>query len=204
MFTQKPTYKSKSYPMKNYIEKHNLKLYLLADLIKMAGHDIGHLPLSHAMEEQIYSSHGAHEILGQRIILEESEIQEILTSISPDLPKILKELYEKHGQDYEIITPSVSILAQPSVAIVDKVVDDRGTREAATEYLQYLYSDEAQRIAGDNYYRPYNEDILKEYADVFNLDINLVTIQEFGGWDEAQTKHFADGGVFDEIYEKSE
>ena len=109
-----------------------------------------------------------------------------------------------YPDDYEIITPSVSILAQPSVAIVDKVVDDRGTREAATEYLQYLYSDEAQRIAGDNYYRPSNEAILKEYADVFNLDINLITIQEFGGWDEAQTKHFADGGVFDEIYEKSE
>lgn len=109
-----------------------------------------------------------------------------------------------YPDDYEIITPSVSILAQPSVAIVDKVVDDRGTREAATEYLQYLYSDEAQRIAGDNYYRPSNEAILKEYADVFNLDINIITIQEFGGWDEAQTKHFADGGVFDEIYEKSE
>ncbi|MGN0608713.1 MAG: sulfate ABC transporter substrate-binding protein [Oscillospiraceae bacterium] len=109
-----------------------------------------------------------------------------------------------YPDDYEIITPSVSILAQPSVAIVDKVVDKRGTRDVATEYLQYLYSDEAQRIAGDYYYRPYNADILKEYAGVFNLDINLVTIQDFGGWDAAQTKHFADGGVFDEIYEKSE
>lgn len=109
-----------------------------------------------------------------------------------------------YPDDYEIIAPSVSILAQPSVAIVDKVVDSRGTRDAATEYLQYLYSDEAQRIAGDNYYRPSNADILKEYAGVFNLDINLVTIQDFGGWDVAQTKHFADGGVFDEIYEKSE
>lgn len=109
-----------------------------------------------------------------------------------------------YPDDYEIIAPSVSILAQPSVAIVDKVVDSRGTRDAATEYLQYLYSDEAQRIAGDNYYRPSNADILKEYAGVFNLDINLVTIQDFGGWDAAQTKHFADGGVFDEIYEKSE
>lgn len=111
---------------------------------------------------------------------------------------------QDYPDDYEIITPSVSILAQPSVAIVDAVVDDRGTREVATEYLQYLYTDEAQRIAGDNYYRPSNETILQEYADVFNLNINLVTIQEFGGWDEAQTKHFADGGVFDEIYEKTE
>ena len=109
-----------------------------------------------------------------------------------------------YPDDYEIVTPSISILAQPSVAIVDKVVDSRGTREAATEYLQYLYSDEAQRIAGDNYYRPYNETILNEYADVFDLNVNLVTIQQFGGWDEAQTKHFADGGVFDEIYENKE
>ncbi len=106
-----------------------------------------------------------------------------------------------YPDDYEIITPSVSILAQPSVAVVDKVVDKRGTRDAATEYLNFLYSDEAQRIAGDNYYRPYNEAILSEYADVFDLNVDLVTIADFGGWDEAQSKHFADGGVFDEIYE---
>lgn len=107
-----------------------------------------------------------------------------------------------YPDDYEIITPSISILAQPSVAIVDEVVDKRGTREVATEYLSYLYSDEAQKIAGDNYYRPSNEEILKEYSDVFNLDINLVTIDDFGGWDEAQEKHFADGGIFDQIYEE--
>lgn len=107
-----------------------------------------------------------------------------------------------YPDDYEIITPSISILAQPSVAIVDEVVDKRGTREAATEYLSYLYSDEAQRIAGNNYYRPSNPDILAEYKDTFNLDVNLVTINDFGGWTEAQTKHFADGGIFDEIYEK--
>ena len=106
-----------------------------------------------------------------------------------------------YPDDYEIITPSVSILAQPSVAVVDKVADKRGTRDAAEEYLNFLYSDEAQRIAGDNYYRPYNETILNEYADVFDLNVDLVTIADFGGWDEAQSKHFADGGVFDEIYE---
>lgn len=104
--------------------------------------------------------------------------------------------------EYEIVTPSISILAQPSVAVVDKVVDKRGTREAAEEYLNYLYSDEAQRIAGDNYYRPSDPDILAEYADKFDLDVELVTINDFGGWDAAQAKHFADGGVFDEIYEK--
>lgn len=109
---------------------------------------------------------------------------------------------QDYPDDYEIVTPSISILAQPSVAVVDSVVDDRGTREVATEYLNYLYSDEAQRIAGDNYYRPSNEEILKEYGDVFDLDINLVTIQDFGGWDKAQETHFADSGVFDQIYEE--
>lgn len=104
--------------------------------------------------------------------------------------------------DYEIVTPSISILAQPSVAVVDEVVDARGTRDVATEYLSYLYSDEAQRIAGDNFYRPSNEEILQEYEDTFDLDINLVTIDDFGGWDEAQEKHFADGGIFDQIYEQ--
>ena len=109
---------------------------------------------------------------------------------------------QDYPDDYEIVTPSISILAQPSVAVVDKVVDKRGTREAATEYLQYLYSDEAQKIAGDNFYRPSNEKILQQYADTFDLNINLATINDFGGWDEVQNKHFADGGVFDEIYEK--
>ena len=104
--------------------------------------------------------------------------------------------------EYEIVNPSISILAQPSVAVVDDVVEYRGTRDVATEYLQYLYSDDAQRIAGDNYNRPTNPEILKEYADVFDLDIDLVSIQDFGGWDAAQEKHFSDGGIFDQIYEK--
>ena len=106
-----------------------------------------------------------------------------------------------YPDDYEIVTPSLSILAQPSVAVVDSVVDSRGTREVATEYLKYLYSDEAQRIAAENFYRPTTEDILKEYSDTFDLDLKLVTIEDFGGWDKAFEKHFADGGVFDQIYE---
>ena len=106
-----------------------------------------------------------------------------------------------YPDEYEIVTPSISILAQPSVAVVDHVVDKRGTRDVAEEYLNYLYSDEAQRIAGDNYYRPSNQDILKEYSDVFDLDINLVTIDDFGGWKKAQETHFSDGGIFDQIYE---
>ena len=102
---------------------------------------------------------------------------------------------------YEIITPSISILAQPSVAIVDEVVDYRRTREVAKEYLNYLYSDEAQRIEGRNYYRPSNEKILKEFSNVFDLNIKLVTINDFGGWAKAQKDHFADGAIFDQIYE---
>ena len=104
--------------------------------------------------------------------------------------------------EFEIVNPSISVLAQPSVAVVDEVAENRGTEEASREYLNYLYSDEAQRIAGDNYYRPSNEDILKEYADVFDLNVNLVTIDDFGGWEKAQETHFADGGVFDQIYEE--
>lgn len=80
---------------KSYIEQNDLRIYLLADLIKMLGHDIGHLPLSHALEEQIYNTHGAHEIIGKRIMLENKEILNILNAISPDLPDILSELYNK-------------------------------------------------------------------------------------------------------------
>jgi len=80
---------------KNYIEDNNMKLYLLSELIKMLGHDIGHFPLSHAFEQAIYSCHGPHEIFGKRIMLEDSEIQSVLISISPDLPNALKDLYEK-------------------------------------------------------------------------------------------------------------
>ena len=84
----------------------------------------------------------------------------------------------------------------------DKIVDKNGTREVATEYLNYLYSEEAQRIAGQNFYRPSNEKVLAEFKDTFDLNINLVTINDFGGWDEAFAKHFADGGLFDQIYEQ--
>lgn len=109
---------------------------------------------------------------------------------------------KEHPGEYEIVTPPLSILAEPPVAIVDDYVEKRGTREVATEYLKYLYSDAGQRIAGKNYYRPSNPDILKEFGDTFNLDVELVTIDDeiFGGWNKAQEKHFNDGGIFDEIY----
>lgn len=109
---------------------------------------------------------------------------------------------KEYPDQYEIITPSVSILAQPSVAVVDSNVDDHGTREAAEAYLEYLYSDEAQRLAGENYYRPSKETILQEFSGQFDLDMNLVTIDDFGGWDEAYRVYFEDGAIFDQIYEQ--
>ncbi|MBE6022635.1 MAG: sulfate ABC transporter substrate-binding protein [Cellulosilyticum sp.] len=109
-------------------------------------------------------------------------------------------LGEDGGDQFEIVTPSISILAEPPVAIVDANVEVRGTAEIAKDYLEYLYSDEGQEIAARNYYRPRNEEILEKYKDTF-ADIKLVTIDEvFGGWTNAQATHFADDGVFDQIY----
>lgn len=108
---------------------------------------------------------------------------------------------KEYPDDYEIITPSISILAQPSVAVVDSNVEEHGTREAAEAYLEYLYSDEAQRLAGSHYYRPSKENILQEFSEQFDLNMNLVTIDDFGGWDEAYRIYFDDGAIFDQIYE---
>lgn len=100
----------------------------------------------------------------------------------------------------EIVVPSLSILAEPPVTVVDKVVDKRKTRAVAEAYLSYLYSEEGQEIAAKNYYRPTLESVAKKYESQFPK-INLVKIDEvFGGWQAAQKKHFADGGVFDQIY----
>lgn len=107
---------------------------------------------------------------------------------------------EQYPGEYEVITPSISILAEPSVAIVDENADKNGTADVAKEYLDYLYSDEAQRIIGENYYRPSNETILNEFADTFDLSVNLCTIDDFGGWDKAYEDFFADDAIFDEIY----
>ncbi|MEQ6356921.1 sulfate ABC transporter substrate-binding protein [Lysinibacillus sp. M3] len=103
------------------------------------------------------------------------------------------------GDEFDIITPSLSILAEPPVAIVDKIVDKKGTREVAEAYLKHLYSERGQEIAAKNYYRPRNEKILANYQEQFPK-LELVSIDDFGGWGEAQTKHFKDGGTFDEIY----
>ena len=123
----------------------------------------------------------------------------------------------EHPGEYEIVVPSVSILCQPTVAVVDKVVDQRGTREVSEEYLNYLYSDDAQKLEAEWYYRPSNEEIAKQYEyqgegnTITELpedhkwiisDIDLTNIDHFGGWTEATEKHFKDGGIFDSIYEE--
>ena len=99
----------------------------------------------------------------------------------------------------QLITPSVSILAEPPVAVVDEVVLRRGTREVATAYLQYLYSKEGQEIVAKNYYRPRDPEIEAKYAAQYPK-LDLVTIRDFGGWQKVQAVHFAEGGVFDQIY----
>ena len=100
----------------------------------------------------------------------------------------------------EIVVPSSSILAQPPVAVIDKNVDDHGTRKVAEAYLEYLYTPEAQEIAAKNFYRPIDKAVAAKYKSQFP-DIPMVTIDDtFGGWQEAQKKHFADGGIFDQIY----
>jgi sulfate/thiosulfate transport system substrate-binding protein len=105
------------------------------------------------------------------------------------------------GKDrFDIVAPSISILAEPPVAVVDKVVDKHGTRKLAEAYLQYLYSPEAQELAAKHYYRPRNAEVAARYADKFPK-LPLFTIDDqFGGWDKAQATYFADGGVFDQIY----
>ena len=102
----------------------------------------------------------------------------------------------------EIVYPSISILAEPPVAVVDKVVDRKGTRTAAEAYLKFLYSPQAQDLIGKNFYRPRNADAAAKYASRFPK-IPMVTIAAFGGWTKAQATHFADGGVFDQIYKPS-
>ena len=102
--------------------------------------------------------------------------------------------------EYELISPTVSILAQPSVAVVDDNVDFNGTRDVAEAYLSYLYEDDAQRLAAENGYRPSNQEILKEYEDTFDLTMTLWSIDDFGGWDQAYKDYFDDDAWFDEIY----
>jgi sulfate/thiosulfate-binding protein len=124
--------------------------------------------------------------LGDVLLAWENEAYLALREIGPD--------------SFDIVTPSISILAEPPVALVDSNVDARGTRDLATAYLEYLYSDEAQALAAANYYRPFRPDAANP-DDVARFGtLNLVTIDDFGGWREAQPTFFGDGGIFDQIY----
>jgi sulfate/thiosulfate-binding protein len=125
------------------------------------------------------------------------KIGDVFLSWENEAHLILKE----YPGEYEIITPSLSILAEPPVAVVDKVVDKKGTREVAQAYLEYLYSPEGQDLAGKHFYRPTNPQAAAKYASVF-APVELVTIADFGGWAKAQRDHFDDGGVFDQIYQR--
>ena len=111
-------------------------------------------------------------------------------------------LEKEFGAKFDVVVPSLSILAEPAVTIVDKNVDKKGTRAVAQAYLEYLYSDEGQDIAGKNFYRPISPKALAKYARQFPK-LNLVTIdQAFAGWSKASKEHFADGASFDQIYVK--
>lgn len=128
----------------------------------------------------------------------EREIGDVLIAWENEAYLTLQEF----GDDkYEIVNPSISILAEPPVAVVDKVVEKKGTKEVAEAYLEYLYTEEGQEIAAKNFYRPRDEKVLEKHKDQF-ADIELVTVDEnFEGWKKAQETHFNDGGTFDEIYQ---
>jgi sulfate transport system substrate-binding protein len=126
----------------------------------------------------------------------EREIGDVLITWENEGHLVLREF----GADkFEIVTPSLSILAEPPVAVVEDYARKHGTTEVATEYLTFLYSKEAQEIIGKNFYRPVDKDIAAKYAKQFK-PLELINIAQFGGWEAAQKKFFADEGVFDEIY----
>jgi len=135
---------------------------------------------------------------GSTITFAEREIGDVLITWENEAYLTLKE----YGADnFEIVAPSISILAEPPVTIVDTVTARHGTKAVATAYLEYLYSPVGQEIAAKHHYRPRDKAIQARYAENFASGIQLFTIDEvFGGWDKAQKKFFADGGVFDQIY----
>jgi sulfate transport system substrate-binding protein len=135
---------------------------------------------------------------GSTTTFAEREIGDVLITWENEAYLVLKEF----GADkYEVVTPSFSILAEPPVTVVEDVARKHGTSEVATEYLKYLYSKEGQDIIGKNFYRPSDKEVAAKYAKQFPA-LELVTIAQLGGWSNVQNKHFADGGVFDKIYER--
>ena len=103
---------------------------------------------------------------------------------------------------FEIVLPSVSILAEPPVTVIDSVVDRKGTRKVAEAYLEYLFSEAGQTLAAKHYYRPHLESVMKRLAGQFPQVRTFTVGETFGGWQKAQKEHFSDGGVFDQIYEE--
>ena len=135
---------------------------------------------------------------GATITFVERKIGDVLISWENEAYLTVNDLGKNQ---LDIVVPSVSILAEPPVTVVDKVVDRHGTRLAAAEYLKYLYSEEGQTLVAKNHYRPRLESVASKFASSFPK-VNLFTIDEmFGGWQKAQKIHFADGGVFDQIYQ---
>jgi sulfate transport system substrate-binding protein len=136
---------------------------------------------------------------GATVTFAERGIGDVLLAWENEAYLSLKEF----GADkFDVVYPPISILAEPPVSVVDKVVDKRGTREVAQGYLEYLYTPEGQEIAARNFYRPIDPKVATKYEKQFPK-LNLFTIDEvFGGWTKAQKTHFADGGVFDQIYSK--
>jgi sulfate/thiosulfate-binding protein len=106
---------------------------------------------------------------------------------------------ELGADEFEIVYPSLSILAEPPVAVVDRIVDKKGTRAIAEAYLRFLYGKEGQDIIAKHYYRPRDPAVAAKYAERYPV-LNLVTIRDFDGWDAAQATYFADGGMFDRIF----
>lgn len=127
----------------------------------------------------------------------QNQIGDVLITFENEAEMIARE-FGRGG--FEVIYPSVSAEAEPPVTVVDKVVERKGTRELAQAYLEYLWSDEAQRIAAKNFLRPRNQEILAEYADRFP-PVDFISVEDtFGNWADIQVTHFNDGGVFDQIY----
>ncbi|PLU64899.1 sulfate transporter subunit, partial [Sinorhizobium medicae] len=127
-----------------------------------------------------------HRGLGDVLLAWENEAYLALDELGPD--------------KFEIVTPSISIRAEPSVALLDGNVDSKGTRNVAEAYLGYLYSDVGQKIVAKHYYRPFKPELADPADSARFADLKLVTIGDFGGWQEAQPKFFDDGGIFDQIY----
>ena len=137
---------------------------------------------------------------GSTVTFSERAIGDVLITWENEAYLVKKEF----GDDkFDIVFPSISILAEPPVAVIDKNVDKHGTRKVAEAYLEYLYSAEGQEIAAKNFYRPTDAKVAKKYEKQFKkLDLSITIDKTFGGWAKAQKAHFADGGVFDQIYSK--